>query len=267
MLAKEHFQAGQLKEAVARATEEVKANPGDLGRRAFLGELLCFTGDLERADKQLDALGQLAPQKAVGISLLRHLIRAEQHRRDFYTQGRLPEFLHQPTEELRLRLKASIHLREGDLEKAAELLDEAESKRVSIRGSCNGEVIDDLRDLDDLTASFLEVLTTNGKYYWIPLERVIQIEFQPPEETHDLLWRRAHLEVQDGPTGEVYLPVLYFGSHSSGDELIRLGRATSWKEGEGTPAQGLGQRTYLVGDRDLGILELQSFERVEKSGA
>src|SRR5687767_4968034 len=93
MPASEHYQAGRLREALAAATEEVKARPGDASLRGFFCELLCFAGELERADRQLDALGQLDPQQAMGVSLLRHLLRAEQARQQFHADGRLPEFL------------------------------------------------------------------------------------------------------------------------------------------------------------------------------
>ena len=46
-----------------------------------------------------------------------------------------------------------------------------------------------------LTAGSFEVLTTTGKYYWIPTERVATVEFHPPKRPRDLLWRRATMSV------------------------------------------------------------------------
>src|SRR5262249_49808955 len=110
MKAREHYQAGELPEAIAAATEQVRHHPrntpADPGPRGFLCELLCFAGELERADRQLDALGHQDPQAMMGISLFRHLIRAEQARRDFYADGRLPEFLDTPSPVLQLHLQA-----------------------------------------------------------------------------------------------------------------------------------------------------------------
>src|SRR5919199_4477904 len=108
MNAHEHYQAGQLNEALAAATAEVKQHPTDASRRGFLCELLCFAGDLDRADAQLDLMGHQDPQAMMGVGLFRHLLRAEQARRQFYSEGRLPEFLEQPSEVLRLHLEASI---------------------------------------------------------------------------------------------------------------------------------------------------------------
>ncbi len=258
MRAQDFYQAGKLQEAVAAALEDVRQHPTDTARRGLLCELLCFANDLERADRQLDALGQQGPAEAMlGVSLFRQLIRAEQARHQFHTEGRLPEFLTEPSPLLRLHLEASIRLREGQAREASALLAQAEVARPHLTGTCNGQPFEDLRDLDDLTASFFEVLTSTGKYYWVPMAQVELIEFRPPARPRDLLWRRAHMIVRDGPDGEVFLPALYAGSGSDPEERIRLGRATEWRGGEGNPVRGVGQRTFLVGEDSLPIVEMR----------
>ncbi len=257
MNAKELFQVGQLGEAVAAAGEDVKRHPADLPKRALLCDLLCFSGEFERADKQLDAMGHQDPQAMLVISLVRQLIRAEQARREFYQQGRVPELLDQPAGHLKLRLEASVRLRDGQPAEAAALLQQAEQQRPQCSGRCDDEPFGELRDLDDLTASFFEVLTSTGKYYWIPIERVELIEFHPPEVPRDLLWRRVHMVVSGGPDGEVFLPALYADSHTESDDRLRLGRMTDWRGGDGAPVRGIGQRMFLIGQKDRSIMELQ----------
>lgn len=260
MNAKEHFEAGQLDDAVEAALAEVKRYPTELHRRSFLCELLCYKGDLERADKQLDILALQDPDAAVGISLFRQLVRAEQARREFYEQGRVPEFVHEPTPVQKLQLEASVVLRDGDTDRAMELLTQAEEQRQPCKGTNNGEPFNDFRDLDDLLASTLEVLTTTGKYYWIPTERVEHIEFRAPRFPRDLLWRATHMVVRGGPDGEVYVPTLYADSYRSDDANIRLGRATDWVGQENEPIRGIGQRTFLIGEEDRPILTLETLE-------
>ena len=252
------FRAGRLKEAVAAALEEVRSHPTDSGRRLFLSELLCFTGDLERTDNHLGAVGHGDPQIMPWIVTYRQLIRAEQARRDFFTQGRLPEFLARPEGAVKLLLEAAILVREGALQEAALLLDQAEESRPRLWGTCDGHPFPDFRDLDDQTCCILEVLTTNGTYYWIPIAQVESIEFHEPTRSRDLFWRRTHLVVRDGPDGEVYLPVLYPGTADESDNSIRLGRQTDWRGGDATPVRGIGQRTFLVGDEPRPILELKT---------
>jgi type VI secretion system protein ImpE len=257
MTAREAYQAGRLDDAVAAALAEVKQSPADVGRRTFLAELACFAGDLDRADRQLDLLGEVAPQATLGLSLFRQLIRAEQARQQFFAEGRVPEVVAEPGPTLRPYLEASVLLRTGEATRSAELLRQAEETRPRVRGLCDGKPFDDFRDLDDLTAPVFEVLTCTGKYYWIPIERVESIEVRPIERIRDLLWRRARMVVRDGPDGEVYLPTLYAGSHQEKEDALRLGRATDWRDGGEAPVRGRGLRTYLAGDATPTILEIK----------
>lgn len=256
MNASELFQAGRLGDAIAAATDEVKRNPADASRRGLLAELQCFAGELEKADRQLDALSQLDPQSALGIAVFRQLIRAEQARVQFFTEGRVPEFLAKPSDRLQLHLEASIRIREGQGKEAAALLARAEELRPRSRLLSEGQTFDDIRDLDDLTASFFEVCTSNGKYYWIPMETVELIEFRPPARPRDLLWRRAHMVVAGGPDGEVYLPALYPGTHDDADDQLRLGRSTDWRASDEGPVRGVGQKMFLLGEETRSILAI-----------
>jgi type VI secretion system protein ImpE len=260
MTPSELYQAGKLTDAVDAALAAVKQHPTDTARRGLLCELLCFTGAWERADKQLDAIGLQDPQAIVGLSLVRQLIRAEIARQQFLEEGHVPEFVGLPSAALKLHLQASIALRESKPAEAAALLAQAEEQRVHPRGTCDGQSFADLRDLDDMTSCFCEVLTSTGKYFWIPWETVELIEFRPPERPRDLLWRRAHMVVTGGPDGEVFLPALYPLTWKNGDDQLRLGRGTDWRGQEGEPVRGTGLRMLLIGEQDRTILELKEIQ-------
>ncbi len=90
MNAKDCFQAGDLQGAIAAAADEVKRNPMQTSPRALLAELLCFSGDLERADKHLDAIGQQDAEAMLAVAALRQLVRAELSRREFYEPAECP---------------------------------------------------------------------------------------------------------------------------------------------------------------------------------
>lgn len=257
MDAHELYRAGKLAEAVVAAGEAVKTQPGDSGRRGLLAELLLLAGNLDRADLQLDALTKADAQSAPHVAMLRQLVRAEQARRQVFAEGRLPEFLGPPPEGMKERLRAAVLLRSGPAGEAAKCLAAAEERRTRVRGTCDGASFDDLRDLDDLTADFFEVLTTTGKYFWIPFDRVISVEFRAPTRPRDLLWRRTAMAVRDGPEGEVFVPAVYPDVDGAADDAARLARTTSWRGGDGAPVRGVGQRTLLVGDEPKPILEIR----------
>ena len=256
MTAYELYRQARMEEAIAAALQKVKAAPTDIDARLLLCDLLCFDNQLERADRQLDVVVQQDSGLVAGIGLYRQLIRAEIARREVFESGRVPEFLNGSTDVLELHVRAFVAIREGTSSEAGDVLRQAEELRPRVRGECDSESFADLRDVDDLTASFLEVLTSGGKYYWVGWERIERLEFKPPALVRDLLWRQAEIVVRGGPDALVYVPVLYQGSHRSQDPELRLGRRTEWREMPGGPIAGVGQRTLLVGEGDKSLLSI-----------
>ena len=254
----DHFESGQLSEAIEALNAEIKAKPADVAKRNFLAELLCFAGNVERADRMLDIIGDQDPAAAVGIALFRQLLRGELARQEFFSQGRVPELLDGAPAHVELLLRASVAVRDGNLAEAGRLATEAEQARPQVYGTMDGKPFDDMRDVDDLVAGVFEVVTSTGKYYWIPIERVNLVEFRKPERTRDLYWRRALMDVEQGPDGEVYLPVTYSAVGHDVDDRTRLGRVTDWVGEDGEPVRGLGQRTYLVGEDAVPILQIET---------
>jgi len=249
---------GELEQAIGLMNAEVRANPSDVARRSALAELLCLAGNLERADTILDSVSSLDVSTAIPIAMFRQLVRAEQARQQFYADGRVPEFLGKPGMLLELELRAALATRDGALDEAAALVGERDEKRAAVAGTADGVAFDDFRDLDDLSAAHLEVLTSTGKYFWIAVENVASISLRPIERRRDLLWRRAQLSVLGGPDGEVFLPSIYASKDPSAGH--RLGYATDFTGEAAGLALGAGLRSFLVGDDSRTILELTEVE-------
>lgn len=252
----DHLRAGELDQAIALMNAEVRQHPADIDRRGVLAELLCISGNLDRADAILDSISTLDPKFAVGVALVRQIIRAEQARQQFFQEGRLPEFIKRPVGAMELELRAAIALREGAKDEAAALIAEAETVRTPAAGFANDDRFDDFRDLDDLSAAHLEVLTATGKYYWIPVADVKSLEFRKAERRRDFIWRRASLSVADGPEGEIFIPSVYPSGKDGLAAHFRLGYETDFVGKETGPKFGVGLRTFLVGDNAVTILEL-----------
>jgi type VI secretion system protein ImpE len=83
----ELFRAGRLTDAIKSLSAELRDNPTDVRRRTFLFELLCFAGEYERADKQLEVLAQAGPQSEMGVLLYRSALFAERQRQDVFERG------------------------------------------------------------------------------------------------------------------------------------------------------------------------------------
>jgi type VI secretion system protein ImpE len=256
----ELFRAGRLTAAIEVANVAVRGSPGDFTKRLLLAELLVFAGNIQRADVILDAAAKADPTTAVVVAEFRQLLRADMARHQCAADGRLPEFLGEPSETLRAVLAAQVAFRAGDLASAAGHAAEAEAIRPRVAGTFeqpSGPVaFEDFRDADDLHAGFFEVLTTTGKYFWIPTERVASIELHPPRRPRDLAWRRAAISVIDGPDGEVYLPALYISAEPEPRDEISLGRVTDWLGEDEGLVRGMGQRVFLIGDEAYGVTDL-----------
>ncbi len=255
------FREARLADAIAAANAAVRAAPTDPGARVLLAELLVFSGNLERADVILDACGDLDPSLAVVVAEFRQLVRGEMARRQLFRDGRVPEFLGEPTDAQRAALAALVALRDGVALEAARHAADAEASRVHPTGREGGTIFDDLRDADDLLAPTCEVITTTGKYFWVPTARVVSLEFHTPRRPRDLYWRRSSMVVAGGPDGEVYIPAIYPADGIDASLLtdpIRLGRETDWVTKADGPTRGIGAVTWLVGDEARTLMELNS---------
>jgi type VI secretion system protein ImpE len=255
----ELYKAGKLREAVDAQVKEVKEHPADHSRRLFLFELLAFTGELDRARRQIDALKYDQPELDVAALSYRKLIDSEEMRRRVFDEGVAPGFLGEPSSHLAMRLEAAGLLRLGRPEDASSLLAQAEEATPPIKGKLNGKPFESLRDADDLFSGVLEVMA-QGRYFWVGLDQIVSIAMNPPAFPRDLLYAPARIELES-ETGEVFLPVLYPTSYRHGDDQIRLGRMTDWVTSEGGSVFGVGARIYLVDDDSASLLDFRELVR------
>jgi type VI secretion system protein ImpE len=259
MNTKELLDAGQLSAAIEQLNQEVRSQPADSRRRTFLFELLCFTGDYQRAERQLDVIAHQSPAADLGIQVYRQVLAAEKARARLFSESLCPDFLFLPPAYVYAHLEAVNRLREGDAAAAMALIEASERSRPLLQGRMQGQPFSDFRDGDDLLAPCLEVFLRD-KYVWLPLEQVKSVEIAAPQRLRDLLWIPARIECHDGPVGEVFLPVLYAGSNTHPDDRVKLGRMTDWKTVPEGPTLGVGQRLFYIDGQDRGILEVRQVE-------
>jgi len=229
----ELYRAGRLSDAIKALSAELRDNPTDVKRRTFLFELLCFAGEWERADKQLEVLGEAGPESEMGVMLYRSALFAERQRHDLFERGEFP---------------------------AAKDAD-AETSRV---GQANGKAFQDFSDADPRTGARLELFAA-GNYLLLPLEHVASIQIPPPQRLRDLLWTPAAVRTTPSfkgtELGEVLLPVMAPFSWKHPDEMVRLGRMTVWEKPEGYEHQvPFGQKMWLVDEEEIPFLELRALE-------
>lgn len=254
MTPEEMFRAGDLKGALAAQTEAVRTRPGDAGRRTFLFELLAFAGELDRADKQLDALATQTSDAEWAVQVYRNILHAERLRRRVFAEGLAPQFLLDPPPYMSRYVQACALLARGENAACRQQLDQAEEERAPLHAVINGQAWEDVRDGDDLLAPVLELIIQRD-YIWLPLEQVRALQVLKPERARDLIWAAVRIELVDGSHRSGYTPVLYPGTHALEDDRLRLGKMTDWRTLEGGITLGMGGHTLLAGDTMVGLLD------------
>jgi type VI secretion system protein ImpE len=256
MQAGELFQNGRLSDAIAAAVQEVKDQPGDLSRRTLLFSLLCFEGDLSRARKQLDVVGNQAA--LTEAPLYEGLLAAEQMRRKVLTEGLRPKFFDEAPSRLEKHLQAICRIQERHFAEAKVLLDAAEEERQELRGSLDGTAFDDFADANDITRSFLE-FQQGREYYWVPLEQLahLQVLLPDPARPRDLYWAPCQIILKGGEVQRGFTPGLYVNSYQGTDVSLKLGHGTHFTDLGGGIYAGVGRKQFVAGDQDPTVLELK----------
>jgi type VI secretion system protein ImpE len=235
MNSRELYQAGKLDEAVQALGSELRNDPTDLKRRTFLFELLCFTGEYDRAEKQLDILADAGKEAAMGTLLYRSALQAARTRRDMFEKKTFP----------------------------------LGGEGTPVGGTLNGQAFESIEDADPRIGARLEVFAA-GAYLWLPFEHIASVRMEPPKRLRDTIWIPAIL--QTGPKckgldlGEVLLPALTPLVAKHPRNSVRLGRETVWEEADGETVPA-GQKLLVVDGEEIPILEVRNLLFAASSAA
>jgi type VI secretion system protein ImpE len=233
MDAQQLFKAGKLSEAISALNTQLRDNPADLRSRTFLFELLCFNGEYDRAEKQLNILEEEGSKDSfLGTLLYKSALHAERLREEMFEKKNYPKQL----------------LNGGS---------------TNVSGKLNGKEFQTLSDADPRIGDKLE-LFAGGDYLWISFHDIATMRLQPPQRLRDLIWAPAKLLT--GPTfrsrdlGEILLPAVAPLSWQHPDEDVRLGRVTEWCEDEAGQVAPFGSKNLLVDGEEFPLLEVRELE-------
>ena len=228
------LQAGRLNEAVQVLNAEVRNHPEDSKRRIFLFELLCFAGEYDRAEKQLNVLGSDDINKEMGALVYRSALQAERMRHDLFAKKEYPKPV------------GSTGASGG-----------------AVSGTLNGKPFQSISDADPRIGPRLEVFA-GGNYLWMNFEHLASLDMEKPRRLRDLLWAPARLRVgpalKDTELGEILLPAITPFAWQDPEDAVRLGRMTAWVENESGEAVPVGQKMLLVDGEEFPLLEVRKLE-------
>lgn len=227
--AKQLFESGKVREAQKELAAFLRDHPNDVVQRTFLFELLCFSGDYDRAERQLSVLAQGKNESELGAVLYYSALHAERTRHEVFDKQEFSK----------------------------------DGSAVPPSGTLNGRPFHSLRDADPDIGGRLEVFAA-GAYLWIPFEHIASVEMEAPKRLRDTLWMPAL--VRTGPSfkgtdiGEVLIPAVYPFSWKHPDERVWLGRITDWAADEHGTEYPSGQKVWLLDGEEIPFLEVRSLE-------
>jgi len=264
MQAEELVQQGELDQALETLQGSIRKAPSDAKLRVFLFQLLCIRGDWERALTQLKVSSDLDPLNLPMAQTYREAIRSELFRHQVFNGSKSPLIFGDPPEWIAFLLESLRLQGSENFEKSNELRDKAFELAPTSAGEIDGQAFDWIADADSRMGPILEAVV-NGHYYWIPMQRIVQIDIEPPTDLRDLVWAPAHLTFANEGETVALIPTRYPGSEANPDSAILLSRRTEWDQPAEGFYRGLGQRMFATNSDDYPILSTRQIKLQQDS--
>lgn len=255
--AEQALKDGDATAALKLLTEQVRGQPQNVKLRTFLFQLLCVLGQWERALNQLKVAGELDAATLPMVQTYREAIACEALRQQVFAGQKLPMLFGEPEAWVALLIEALLREGRGEPDAARTLRAQALEQAPAVPGQADGTPFAWLADADGRLGPVLEAII-NGRYYWLPLNRLARFDIEAPADLRDAVWMPAHFEFTNG--GEVVglVPTRYPGTVLAAGDALALARRTDWVERAPGDFIGLGQRLLTTDSRDIGLMDLRS---------
>lgn len=236
--------------------QRIRREPQRADLRIFLFQTYCVIGEWNKAATQLGVIAELDAEAQTMVRAYREVLRCEALRGEVFAGTRTPLVLGDPQDWLAWLLESDRLRLAGRHAQAQALHAQALDAAPATRGTLDGTAFEWLADADSRLGPVLEAVI-DGKYYWVPLQRLARIEIEPPEDLRDLVWAPATLEFAGGGRSVAFLPARYPGTERAADERLRMARATEWLEAGGGFWLGQGQRLLATDAGEHALLDVR----------
>lgn len=255
--AEQALKDGDALRALKLLTEQVRNHAQDAKLRVFLFQLLCVLGQWDRALNQLNVSLELDAGTLPMVQTYREAISCETLRLQVFKGQKVPMLFGEPEAWVAMLIEALLREGRGEHEAAAKLRTQALEQAPATAGTADGTAFEWIADADMRLGPTLEAII-NGRYYWLPWNRLVKVDIDPPQDLRDRVWMPAHFEFTNG--GEVVglIPTRYPDTVLGGDDLLALGRLTDWQESSPGVFVGLGQRLITTDTAEYGLMDLRS---------
>lgn len=255
----EDIGARSLKEWLFNTQQQVKKDPTKVKYRILLFQLLCLLGDWERALTQLNVMAELDIAALPMVHTYRHALQCEGLRKRVFAGERSPIIFGEPEQWIALLVEALRLNTLGRDQEAALLRSEAFELAPPTPGAIEDPPAGHFKwiaDADERLGPLLEGIV-DGKYYWIPFQRIQTLNIEPPHDLRDLVWMPVFFKWQNGGETAGLIPTRYSGSEAMGDDRILKSALTDWVENASGILTGLGQRMFATDQGEYALMDLR----------
>jgi len=248
---------GDLQAALRQLQDQIKQQPARADLRVFLFQLLSVLGQWERALTQLNVAADLDAKTLAMAQMYREAIKCEALRADVFAGKMSPVVFGQPEEWLALLIESMlVHGRSRPAE-AQSLRVRAFEAAPPTTGSLDNQPFEWIADADMRLGPVCEAVI-NGRYYWVPFERLARIDIEAPVDLRDVVWMPAHFEFANGGDAVGVIPTRYPCAETADDAVLALARKTIWREDAPDVFSGIGQRILTTDNGEHPIMDVRS---------
>jgi type VI secretion system protein ImpE len=144
----------------------------------------------------------------------------------------------------------------GEAGRAQVLREQAFEAAPAVPGEMDGTSFAWIADADTRLGPVLEAVV-EGKYLWIPFNRLKAVRVEPPQDLRDVVWMPAYFTWANGGEAAGLVPTRYPGSAESPDPQLRLARRTDWIEAGEDLFLGLGQRMLATDAGERAFMDVR----------
>lgn len=259
MTADEYIKQGDLVAALQQLQAQVKAQPAKAEYRVFLFQLLSVIGQWDRALTQLSVAGELDDATLAMVAMYRQVIACERFREAVFLGRQDPVVFGQPEEWLALSLQALKLTAEGQYLKSQDLRNQAFELAPTVSGNIDGTAFDWLADSDPRLGPVFEAII-EGRYFWVPMQRIRSVSIEKPVDLRDVVWIPAHFTWTNGGESYGVIPARYPESYKTDDPLFALSRKTAWQDCGNGLFLGTGQKILTTESSDYALMDIRSIQ-------
>jgi type VI secretion system protein ImpE len=254
--AEDCVRAGNLAEALSLLQSDVRQRPADPKLRVFLAQLLMVLGQWDRALVQLQVIGEMQASALPMVYACQGAIGAERVRKAVFAGSQSPLLFGEPQSWAALLVQAMSEDAAGRHTGAVRLRSEAFQAAAETPGRVEKQPFAWIADSDPRLGPVLEVML-EGRYYWVPFERIRKIAVSAPDNLQDLVWAQAQFTWTNGGEAFGLIPSRYVGTEDASDDALRLCRKTEWVDGGSDQVVGIGQRLLSTDTDEYALLDIR----------